>query len=276
MKILCVIVLYNQKLYNCLSYKSFIKANLYNKNLNLFIYDNSPVPQHNDNEFKDFNIYYHSDILNSGLSNAYNKAAEFANNNGIEWLLLLDQDTTITDNNFLDIFFTKSSQNKHISLFAPIVKTSTGEIMSPKKLRYRIPINSKVHEDYINNISNIGIINSGMFIKTEAFLQVGGYKKEVFLDYSDYQFIERYSTLYKSFYCLNTVLIQDFSNNINDKSTLINRYILFCKSLSHFEKKSIFDNINIFYIVFKRCISLIVRTKKIAPITILLKHFRFK
>lgn len=273
MKILCVIVLYNQNLYISLSYTSFVKEAIMDDNIFLFIYDNSPLPQHSQNEFLGNNVKYVSDPQNSGISVAYNTAADFARLNGYSWLLLLDQDTTITDCNYLNLFYCKCKEYPNINLFAPQVITKQGRIMSPLRLCYRIPIISKLKSNTMYKTDHIGIINSGMFIKTDAFFRTGGYKNDVFLDYADYQFIERFSKVYKHFYVLDSVLIQDFSNSEKDLNKLINRYIMFCKSLVGFEKNSVWDSINIFAIVLKRAISLSLRTKNITFIRLFFRYY---
>ena len=63
MKVLCIIVLYNQKLYDSLSYQTGISKFLNNNDISLFIYDNSQIPQHIKQDFDQFEgrIVYNSD-----------------------------------------------------------------------------------------------------------------------------------------------------------------------------------------------------------------------
>jgi len=65
----------------------------------LFVYDNSPKIQYEKNSFLygNFRVSYFHDVDNRGLSYAYNYALKKANKLGFSWLLLLDQDTTFTD-----------------------------------------------------------------------------------------------------------------------------------------------------------------------------------
>ena len=274
MKILCVLVLYNQKLESSLAYLSLVKDNLQRNDFYLFIYDNSQFPQYSQSDFDINKIAYISDPNNSGLSVAYNRAGEFARLNGYSWMLLLDQDTTIINEDYIDIFIKKLDSIYNVALFAPKVISNQGMIMSPLKLFFRIPIKSKIKPNSINRITNIGIINSGMFINVDAFWKVGGYKNEVFLDYADYQFIERYSKKYESFFFLDATLLQDFSNSEVDIYKLEKRYKSFCRSLSFFDKKNIWDKFNIFFIVLKRGISLSFRTKKMSFFKILFKYYK--
>lgn len=88
--ILIVIVLYKNKIANSVSYQ-IIKEQC-NSNCKIFIYDNSPVI---DSDFIKYPIVYIHDHSNGGLGKAYNSAAQYAKENGIDWLLILDQDTKL-------------------------------------------------------------------------------------------------------------------------------------------------------------------------------------
>ena len=73
----------------------------------------------------------------------------------------------------------------------------------------------------MHKIKEYDIINSGMLIKVADFIKAGGYKEDVSLDFSDFQFIERLKRVTKNFIVLNIECIQDFSNNAEDKAKLI-------------------------------------------------------
>ena len=278
MKILCTIVLYNQQLYKSLSYTTGVSSFLKNKNVGLFIYDNSPIPQHDINDFFYSNgqIQYVSDTSNSGVSAAYNRAYEYAKSHNFQWLLLLDQDSTLTGYPFLQSYIDAVQSYPTACLFVPISKTASDLIISPIRLCFRIPLKRwdfRIGE--LNSIKNVGIINSGMFISVDAFEKVGGYNEEVFLDYSDYQFIERFASKYKSFYLLDTSLIQDFSNEERDVNKLSKRYSLLCESLRNYEVKSFWEKLNITFIVLKRAVSLFIRSKNVCFVKIFfLKYLR--
>ena len=262
MKILCVLVLYQQKLYDCASYNSLLKYVLCT-DVQLFIYDNSPEPAHRQDEFESAFVHYVSDTTNPGVSTGYNKAAIYACGNGFNKLLLLDQDSFFKSNSYVHDCVRLAKAYPAVKLFAPIVVTKQALSMSPRKLICKIPVKKSFSPDCIYPLTNIGIINSGIFVDVDAYLQVGGYNENVFLDYSDYQFIDRFSVAFKNFYLINSVIIQDFSNNQTDKIHLLHRFILFHRSLSQYECNSFFDKYCLRFIVLKRCLSLTFRCKSL-------------
>ena len=277
MKVLCIIVLYNQKLYDSLSYQTGISKFLNNNDISLFIYDNSQIPQHIKQDFDQFEgrIVYNSDSSNPGVSYAYNKGYEYAKANGFQWISLWDQDTTIDGESYLSACFEALSSNPQVKLFVPLVKTKKGITISPVREIFRIPIcgYSDSLTEGLNKLSKIGIINSGIFVEVKAFGEVNGYNEKVFLDFSDYQFIERFSKKYKLFFLLNTICIQDFSNEENDVYKLSVRYSLFCRSLRNYEMTNFFDRLNILLIVLKRAVALSFRTKRLLYLKIFLNEF---
>lgn len=274
MKILCTVVLYNQSLYNSLIYTTGVSDFLRNSNVGLFIYDNSLIPQHSRKEFENQQIVYISDTSNSGVSFAYNCAYEYAHLHNYDWLLLFDQDTTINDSSYFQVCMKAINANPDIALFVPTIRNqNNGDVISPVKLRFRIPISSKNIQKGTNPLKNIGIINSGILVNVEAFGKVGGYNNKVFLDYSDYQFIERFSSCYSTFYLLDAILFQNFSNSEQDVSKLLARYILFCKSISKFEKKSVLDHLNMAFIAAKRAASLFIRTRRFSFFRIYVRNY---
>ena len=164
MKVLCIIVLYNQGLYDSLSYKTGISKFLNNNDVSLYIYDNSQIPQHIEHDFDRFEgrIIYNSDISNPGVSYAYNKGYEYAKANGFQWISLWDQDTIIDGESYLNSFCKALSSNPQVKLFVPLVKTKKGMIISPVREIFRIPIcsYSRPLTEGLNALSKVGIINS--------------------------------------------------------------------------------------------------------------------
>lgn len=260
MKVLCVVVLYQQRLHDCVSYNSLLKHVICNE-VQLFIYDNSKRAMHLQSEFNTALIHYISDTTNSGVSVGYNKAAIYARENGFEKLLLLDQDSYFESFSYVDNCIRLSTIYPAIKLFAPKVMTKQKLPMSPRRLVCKIPVRKSFIPDCIYPLSCMGIINSGIFVDVNAFFQVGGYNEKVFLDYSDYQFIDRFCVLYNEFYLVNNVIIQDFSNSQTDKSLLLHRFKLFQRSLSRYECNNMIDKLSLKLIVLKRCLSLTWRCK---------------
>ena len=69
--LLAIIVLYQTPLEQALTIQSLSKnLKLLNQKLDLFVYDNSPIPLYQQSNFtyKLFRVHYISDIKNSGIS----------------------------------------------------------------------------------------------------------------------------------------------------------------------------------------------------------------
>lgn len=261
MKVLCVIVLFNRSLENSVSFQTLVKGTLSDE-IQLYIHDNSPKPMHSENDFQDNSfIYYISDTTNSGVSTGYNRASVFAARNGFTHLLLLDQDSTFDNCDYIQECIDKANQMPYIKLFVPQVITISGCPISPTRLIFKIPTVFSFQSDREYPIKSMGIINSGMFVDVSALKNVGGYNEKVFLDYSDYQFIDKLSRYYHTFYIVNRKLIQDFSDEETDSNKLFQRFKLFCKSLNGYEANCLIDSLAIKFIILKRTLSLSVRCK---------------
>ncbi|MDE6300851.1 MAG: hypothetical protein K2M19_03965 [Muribaculaceae bacterium] len=264
-RILIVIVIYKQAVGESRSY------NLFNSlKQDILIIDNSPE---SGNKTAINSVDYISFPDNPGLSKAYNVAAEYAKKNGYDWILLADQDTRF-DDDIIDKLKKASRRHPDIKLFCPFI-VAGDKLMSP------VPLNN-----YFTKLENIGfieetwldirktaIINSGMFINVNAFLKAGGYNEDVFLDYSDFNFLVRFGKLYNKAICIDSVAHQEFSNQVQTISQKLNRFKLFCQSVRHFESRTFFDKTMINALVIKRLASLIFHCKSTRPLSIYLKNY---
>ena len=100
-----------------------------------------------------------------------------------------------------------------------------------------------------------------MLINLEAFRLVGGYNEKVKLDFSDFQFIERFKKRFDSFYVINVIAKHAFSDTEINTSKLNKRFISYCDGAKNCEMISIHDRIIYFMIVFFRATKLVYRTK---------------
>ncbi|HBO06466.1 glycosyltransferase [Bacteroides sp. OM08-17BH] len=217
--ILIVIVLYKNKIANSVSYQ-IIKEQC-NSNCKIFIYDNSPVI---DSDFIKYPIVYIHDHSNGGLGKAYNSAAQYAKENGIDWLLILDQDTKLLSG-FLENYIQTIKKHPEISILAPQVKLPDGTLLSPHCRKRKL---KKMVSDAFYPMNVYFLINSGLCIRTSAFLQVKGYNEDVWLDFSDIQFTRKLShSGIKKFFLLSSECIQNFSNNELDVNVLKRRFDIY-------------------------------------------------
>lgn len=268
--ILFVVVLYKENLYNTNTYRTL----LMNSEYPVYIYDNSPQNMHSVNEFNERFIYV-SNEHNPGLSKAYNIAAQYALKNKFEWILLLDQDT-IFPINILPSYIDAIQKNPQIKLFCPKHQLTNKLFLSPVKKRGKTGQLSNTVPNGVLSLYCYIPINSGLLVNIEAFWNVGGYNEKVRLDFSDYQFIEKFRTKYEYFYVLNEVCKQNFSNDEQDEKKLYARFLLYLESVKNCKKESVLDNFLYSYVVLKHTIALTIKVKRFIFLKSFLKEYVFK
>lgn len=269
-RILYVVVLYNQNFKEINAYNSFLK---YVSENDVWIWDNS---SNKNNEWLANSQYrYTHSIKNVGISYAYNRAAEYANSHDYKWLMLLDQDTTFPRNSISVISHNLITCGDRYALFCPVQRITDGRIISPL-YSYLGLVHSKKEIQGQFVIDNVSIINSGLLIRLDLFNKVGGYNESAFLDYSDWQFVDRCAQVEKYAYCMDLTCLQDFSGICRDKKKVLDRYILFCQSLKGCEKRSVCKWVGYNLVVLKRCLSIMLRLKTISPVSIYVNHYLLK
>lgn len=195
--ILFVIVLYKRKIGDSETYNSLVKeAHRRGSIVNLYVHDNSPEPQNIEpNELVNISVYDH-DTSNSGVSRAYNNAAEYAKENKIDWIAIFDQDTTLPAGALAE--YKKSLDNSTLEdkIFAPILKDGD-RVVSPCRyvLHRGFHLNQAPSERV--QLKNISFLNSGLLISAEFLISVGGFDEELF-DYSDHDLFFRIRNTVKS------------------------------------------------------------------------------
>jgi rhamnosyltransferase len=265
-EILAIVVLYNSKLNGSKTILSLNKSlELSDNFLDVLVYDNSPfkMEERKDFLYKRLNIHYVHDSTNSGVSKAYNYGASYAKKiSGKKWVLLLDQDTTFST----DLFFKYSEalkNNPDIKLFAPILMTANNIIFSPCRFYFGRGFPLKKVFAGLMTFHNISPVNSGMLIDLDEFFCAGMYNEAIKLDFSDFQFIERFKKKQSKFVIVDSVAQQDFSNNETDIHTLNKRYSFFCAGAKNFEKLNLFDDVKFLLVAFMRAVTLSCRTKSL-------------
>jgi GT2 family glycosyltransferase len=152
----------------------------------VMIWDNSPEAIVNPQLSIPF-LYQHSKV-NLGVSGAYNGAMEYALEHGYPWLLLLDQDTKIT-NGFLLTMLRHSLDllsRQEIAAIAPTVRVGRIAI-SPARRLFSL---SGRPRKYLAGECGIAPgeatpINSGCIMRVASLQTIGGFSLDFFLDYSD-------------------------------------------------------------------------------------------
>jgi GT2 family glycosyltransferase len=188
MQILAVVVLYKQSPLQSQTIRSLIRVFGSDPDLltrvRVLLWDNSPVPA------TDVSLPFAFELShagrNAGTSGAYNHAAERAQSLGCPWLLLLDQDTTVSAQFLLGMmgYGERLCHEQEIAAVVPFI-FSHGTLVSPRRLlsfnRVRqIPVTFSgicKHKAYA--------VNSATLMRVSALREVGGYSEEFWLDLSD-------------------------------------------------------------------------------------------
>jgi rhamnosyltransferase len=261
--LLYVLVLYNTKLEDSLTFKTLVNAQDFNhEKLTIFVYDNSPAYNQNidagyNNER--YEIIYYPDVANSGVSKAYNTGFEFACSKGFKWLLLLDQDTSLPLN-FVQRYNKAISVADQQYIIVPIIRSNLNQkILSPFKVWLKRGHVIKKIDTGISAMNDLCVINCGMCIPVEIFKKAGKYDEALKLDFTDMEFISRVKKVgHKRFEVLDLDLEHDLS--AMSKGSLVSdltRYGIYMTSVMHLVQKERSSSILFYYLnSMIRCIKL--------------------
>ena len=274
MNILITIVLYKCKLNDSVSFNCLRKqVNPFLSECSFFIYDNSPsVDSDAADILKDYGMsFYYHDVNNSGVSRAYNEAAAYAKKNGFQWLLLLDQDTVLPSD-IMGIYMVAIREHNDIPMFAPKVKIADWKFISPCRFYLKQGRCLRNVNSGLTKTKHRSVINSGLLISLKAYLNSGGYNDRVYLDYSDHEFFTRFKSRYKYFYVLDVELLQDFACVSKDRDKLMSRYRVLCDCVQHVTKKSLWEWLLYYFMLFRRGAHLYYMTKEKEVLNIFLNY----
>jgi GT2 family glycosyltransferase len=195
--ILAVVVLYNCRLSQSQSVSSL--SQILNedpecaKHFSLVLYDNSPQPQEHLLPSSLSASYVH-DPSNGGLASAYNFALARAEMEQREWLLLLDQDTSLTREFVLELLETAGTLHHQSEVAAIVPKLMVrGKIDSPAThffdlMRGQFSAPQKPMEQDAVGVQQqrLSCYNSGSTLRVSALRAIGGFPTEFWLDFIDH------------------------------------------------------------------------------------------
>jgi len=168
----------------------------------LYIIDNSEIPSKVlTDKLKSFsNIIYIHDGENKGIAERLNVSSNLAINDGFEWLLTMDQDSSFEKGAFLDYlncinFFDKK---EHVSMFG---------------INYVEKVNQSV---FCNPIKVNHLITSGSVLNLRLINLIGGFDEKLFIDEVDFEYCLR--SLSKGFSIVQFANIF-LNHNLGRKST---------------------------------------------------------
>jgi GT2 family glycosyltransferase len=195
----------------------------------LIIFDNSPKPQQVDIPLPFEHRYVH-DATNGGLAQAYNFALDSDPGSASQWLLLLDQDSTLPDD-FLEEVFKALALIGQDDLVAAAV---------PKVLQHGRPISpALVKGGRIRPIPKpitgvcpfpVTAINAGTLIRKNFLYAIGGFNRQFKLDYLDHWLFAEIKRRGKKVYITGAVSNHDLSIGNTNHPVSAERYLSILKA----------------------------------------------
>lgn len=188
-KLLAVVVLYKMKPSESLSFNTLQKAISSIQNgqteIRIVLYDNTPKGQ-DPGELPD-GVQYKADVENGCVAKAYNYALDIAQDEGFEWLLTLDQDTSLPIDFLCKLcnaaMFVAPMQD--VAAIAPRI-SSDGRVVSPFTLMKHWTLMRHYPDGFIGiPLEDVHAINSAFTIKVSALKAIGGYDPRLNLDFCD-------------------------------------------------------------------------------------------
>jgi len=262
------IVIYNKEI----SDLTILKKIPY-KNTDIFIYDNSKLPQEIPT-FENVNIYYEHDEKNSGVSRAYNQAYKKAKELSKELLLVLDQDSSF-EFSFIEQYMKMYKVYKNDYIYAPIVcDEKKTKIYSPAFLNNFVgkvqSFEKFVYEERYSLVDK-SVINSGLMIPLEMFEKIGGYNEKLRLDFSDIYFIEKYKEINPKIVLVDVYLKHSISGDEGkDFTREYSRFRYYCSAS---KEVGISLNTFVFWSPFRRLIRLTLKYKNTKFIKIFYDYY---
>jgi GT2 family glycosyltransferase len=177
----------------------------------LLIYDNSPsaaaLPDAIPVPFRHIH-----DPANGGLFAAYTAALALAEEQGREWLLLLDQDTSLTSAYLRTLLLALRDARSDPRCAALAPKLLSGNrIVSPARILWGGRL-SPVDEALTGMAPwEAMALNSATLLRVSAIRQVGGFHPGFWLDYLDYWLFNRLYRAGYSLYVLDATLHHELS-----------------------------------------------------------------
>tara|TARA_X000000368_G_scaffold418501_1_gene418452 strand:+ start:3174 stop:4007 length:834 start_codon:yes stop_codon:yes gene_type:complete len=272
-KFLILIVLYECKVKDSLSYTSLLKSSEYLSDSKLILWDNSSSIQSIDTDDISFfqDIKYIHTPENISLSKIYNRVIQ--ENKGYDYMILLDQDSSFSSD-YLEKLNSAIIKNPSINLFLPLIK-SQQTIVSPGN--YKIFKGSYWRKEKYGIIDSEDIlaINSGMVINFNYLKNTyKGYDERLRFYGTDTFFMFEYSKDNNVLFVIDYVFkhasaLLESSENIEKQMIRLND-LFFSWKITNEGKRFTLILINLYILI--RIFKLVIKYKNISYVRLLKTH----
>lgn len=188
MRMLAVIVLYRMQPSESAAYRTLRAAisDFQDGHIKIVLFDNTPGGQ--DPGPLPADVHYKADVENGGVAEAYNYALEIAYEEGFDWLLTLDQDTSLPVDFLRKLCYAIAFVEPLNTVAAIVPRVSDDErVISPFVPTKHWWIHVKHFPDRFIGVSSepVYAVNSASTIRVNALKAIGGYDPRFYLHASD-------------------------------------------------------------------------------------------
>lgn len=184
--VLAVVVLYRRRpeeSESLISFRECLPAAEGRLRFGLLVWDNSPSAQQAP-EMPGVHVRYLSDPANPGLAAAYAEGLRLAQAAGMDWLLLLDQDTVLTEDYLRELGETLAAVPGAVGAVVPKL-LHAGGVHSPHP-RPRWAHRGVAADRFGVAVEELSAFNSGAVLRVSALKSMGGFPAAFPMEYLDH------------------------------------------------------------------------------------------
>jgi GT2 family glycosyltransferase len=186
--------------------------------IDLMLFDNSPQPQPRP---AGYTGPYIANPANPGLAACYNLALQSAQRQAIPWLMLLDQDTTLTRDYLTEVSAQIESLAHQQEVVALVPRlTDHGVVCSPIHPPAFGPARPIANGASGVSADRLHAFNSGAVLRVRAVAAIGGFAEDFPLDYLDHATFAALQDRGGRLYILNATLQHELSSNQEGRTDL--------------------------------------------------------
>lgn len=202
------------------------------QSVQVLLFDNSPQPSRP----RDLPPYfsYEPSANNSGLAAAYNRGLQLAVAAGYDWLLTLDQDTSLPPDFLRRVISLAAQLNSDLPVAAIVPQLeSAGRVLSPNYVG--TVRNTPVPSGTAGlNRKEVFALNSGSLLRVSALQEIGGFSEEFWLDQLDLWLHNRLHRAGKRVYIAGDIHVHHGLSLLDYDSLSPIRFRNFLEAESHF------------------------------------------